>query len=140
MAENARALAASGWGPAVLCAGVAGLVYLGSHPGGPGPVRVYLTGPPVLALAAHAISTLLGLAIGIPAIWVVNLIRILSLYIVSIVAPSLLEFFHIYFFQTLIIICVVVIWHLWATNSLRRAARVAGRRAPSTHTASSIGR
>jgi hypothetical protein len=40
----------------LLLAGVTGLVYLGSRPDGGGPVRVYLTGPPVLALSALAVG------------------------------------------------------------------------------------
>lgn len=45
----------------LLLAGVAGLVYLGLHPAGLGPLRVYLVGPPVLALSALAVG-LWGLA------------------------------------------------------------------------------
>lgn len=41
---------------AMVAVGLGGLVYLGSHPAGLGPVRVYLTGPPVLALSALAIG------------------------------------------------------------------------------------
>lgn len=44
-----------------LLAGVGGLFYLGAHPAGLGPISVYLTGPPVLALSALAIG-LWGLA------------------------------------------------------------------------------
>ncbi|HVS17289.1 MAG TPA: hypothetical protein VMT18_01725 [Planctomycetota bacterium] len=45
----------------LVLAGVTGLVYLGSRPEGHGPVRVYLTGPPALALSSLAIG-LWGLA------------------------------------------------------------------------------
>ncbi len=41
---------------ALVLAGVTGLVYLGSRPAGDGPVRVYLTGPPVLALSALSVG------------------------------------------------------------------------------------
>lgn len=40
----------------LLLAGVGGLVYLGSGVAGTGPVRVYLTGPPALALSALGIG------------------------------------------------------------------------------------
>lgn len=82
-----------------------------------GVIAMILFAGAVVAHEAKAVAKLLGLAIGIPAIWVVNLIRIVCLYVVSEVAPSSLEFFHIYFFQTFIIICVVALWYLWALKS-----------------------
>jgi hypothetical protein len=41
---------------ALVLVGLGGLVYLGSHPAGLGPLRVYLTGPPVLACSALAVG------------------------------------------------------------------------------------
>jgi hypothetical protein len=41
---------------ATLLFGAGGLVYLGSHPAGRGPIAVYLTGPALLALAALAVG------------------------------------------------------------------------------------
>lgn len=41
---------------ALVAVGLGGLIYLGSHPAGLGPLHVYLTGPPVLALSALAIG------------------------------------------------------------------------------------
>jgi exosortase/archaeosortase family protein len=82
-----------------------------------GVIAMILFAGAVVAHEAGVAAKLLGLALGIPAIWVINLIRIVCLYVVSEVAPSSLEFFHIYFFQTFIIICVVALWYLWALKS-----------------------
>jgi exosortase/archaeosortase family protein len=81
----------------------------------------------VLAHGAAPAAKLSGLAIGIPAIWAINLLRIVTLYVVAVMAPGRLEFFHIYFWQTLIIIFVAVLWYLWAERSLRLESRHAAR-------------
>jgi len=79
----------------------------------------------VIAHQASPAAKVIGVILGIPAIWLVNLVRLATLYVVSLVAPSRVEFFHIYFWQTLIIICVAVLWYFWATWSLRRDLRPA---------------
>lgn len=83
-----------------------------------GVIAMILFAGAVVAHETTAVAKLLGLAIGLPAIWAVNVLRIVGLYVVSVVAPSHLEFFHVYFFQTLIIICVAIIWYVWAMRSL----------------------
>lgn len=94
-----------------------------------GVIAMILFAGAVVAHETTAVAKLVGLTIGIPVIWTVNLLRIVSLYVVAQVAPSMLEFFHIYFFQTLIIICVAFLWYAWAMRSqppARRAARPPG--------------
>ncbi len=78
------------------------------------------------AVAAHAApfsTKMLGLAIGIPLIAFVNLIRLVTLYGIAVVAPARLEFFHVFFWQTLIIIFVAVLWYFWADWCLTREMR-----------------
>jgi exosortase/archaeosortase family protein len=81
----------------------------------------------VLAHGAAPAAKIAGLAIGIPAIWAINLLRIVTLYAVAVVAPGRLEFFHIYFWQTLIIIFVAILWYLWADRTLRGESRDVAR-------------
>jgi exosortase/archaeosortase family protein len=83
-----------------------------------GVIAMILFAGAVLAHEASPLAKLLGLAIGLPAIWTVNLVRIVSLYIVQVVSPERLEFFHIYVWQTLIIICVAALWYVWAARSM----------------------
>ena len=74
------------------------------------------------AVVAHeksVIAKMVGLIVGIPLIWFINLFRILSLYVISVVAPARLEFFHIFFWQILIIIFVVLLWFAWASYEWR---------------------
>ena len=73
----------------------------------------------VVAHEARASMKLLGLLLGLVVIWLVNLVRIATLYAVAAIAPARLEFFHIYVWQTLIILCVVAIWYAWASWTLR---------------------
>jgi exosortase/archaeosortase family protein len=103
-----------------------------------GIIAMILFAGAVVAHDAKAVAKLAGLAIGIPLIGILNLVRIVSLYVVSVVRPSLLDFFHIYFFQTLIIICVVVLWYAWAVQCQRGAGQVA-RRAPESGPAGASG-
>lgn len=77
----------------------------------------------VVAHAAPPLMKLLGLAIGIPLIGIVNLVRLVTLYGVAVLAPARLEFFHVFFWQTLIIIFVAVLWYIWADWSLSREMR-----------------
>ena len=54
-----------------------------------------------------------GIAFGIIAIFVLNLIRIISLYIVGVHAPSWFEFMHVDFWQVGFILFTIVIWIYW---------------------------
>jgi exosortase/archaeosortase family protein len=92
----------------------------------------------VVAHEATPIAKLIGLAIGIPVIWVVNLLRIVSLYVVEMIVPSMLEFFHIYFFQTLIIICVAFLWYAWAMRFQPPARRAAAPPPEPSHETSAV--
>ncbi len=90
-----------------------------------GVVAMVLYVAAVVAHEARLVSKLIGLALGLVAIWIVNLVRIVTLYAVAAIAPQRLEFFHIYFWQTLIIIAVVVFWYIWANWTMRPAVHSA---------------
>ncbi|MFQ5670873.1 MAG: hypothetical protein ACE5HD_10215 [Acidobacteriota bacterium] len=79
-----------------------------------GVVAIILFTAAVVAHEAGLGAKAVGLGLGMPAIWLFNLVRIISLYAVSVLAPARVEFFHIYFWQTLIIIFVVIAWYRWA--------------------------
>jgi len=76
----------------------------------------------VVAHQARLVWKGIGLLLGVVAIWAVNSVRIVTLYAVAAVAPERLEFFHIYFWQTLIIIFVVALWYAWAAWTMRLAS------------------
>ena len=55
----------------------------------------------------------LGLLLGIPAIYIFNLLRILCLLVVGRFANSTFDFFHLYFWQATLIIMITSVWLLW---------------------------
>jgi len=54
-----------------------------------------------------------GIALGVIAIFILNLIRIISLYIVGVHAPSWFEFMHVDFWQIVFILFTIMIWIYW---------------------------
>jgi len=68
------------------------------------------------ALVAYPASwrtKLVGLAIGLVAVQAVNLVRIISLFYLAQWSKPLFEFAHLYLWQALIMLDVVVVWLLW---------------------------
>lgn len=55
-----------------------------------------------------------GLGLGLLAIQIVNLVRIISLYFIGAAAPRLFNTAHIVVWQSLVILAGVVLWILWA--------------------------
>ena len=68
----------------------------------------------VLAVPSTARAKLWGIALGVPALWVINTIRIVSLYFVAIYVPSVFEEVHLYVWQFLIIASAFVLLMVWA--------------------------
>lgn len=58
-----------------------------------------------------------GLLIGIPLLFLLNLIRIITLFLTGIYAPKLFEFMHVEFWQALFILCTVLIFISWLKKS-----------------------
>ena len=56
---------------------------------------------------------LIGIAIGIAAVQGVNLMRIISLYYLGKWNMSVFQFAHLYLWQALIMLDVLVVWMLW---------------------------
>lgn len=56
---------------------------------------------------------LIGIAIGIVAVQGVNLLRIISLYYLGKWNMAVFEFAHLYLWQALIMLDVLVVWMLW---------------------------
>ena len=73
---------------------------------------------------------LAGIAIGIAAVQVVNLLRIISLYYLGKWNMTVFEFAHLYLWQALIMLDVLVVWLLWI--------RWVGRQAAKTRTPSAV--
>lgn len=70
----------------------------------------------VLAFPATWRSRLLGLGLGILAIQVVNLVRVVALFLTGIYFPKLFDASHTVVWQTLVILSGVLLWIFWANR------------------------
>ena len=66
-----------------------------------------------MAFPARWSRKLLGVVLGLLAIQVINVVRIVSLFYIGIFAPSAFSASHVYVWQSLIILFAVVLWILW---------------------------
>lgn len=73
----------------------------------------------VLAFAAPWRARLLGLALGVPVIYVFNLLRIAMLLVVGRHTPHLFDFAHLYFWQATLILVITGLWLLWVRFAVR---------------------
>lgn len=67
----------------------------------------------VLAFPAKWRRKLVGVLLGLLAIQLINIVRIVSLFYIGVFAPSAFSASHIYIWQSLIIVFAVVLWVLW---------------------------
>lgn len=78
---------------------------------------IFITGLFLIAVVAFPTrwrSKLIGAGIGIGGIFVVNIIRLVSLYFIGVHWPGFLDQAHQLIWQSLLIAIAVVLWLLWA--------------------------
>jgi exosortase H (IPTLxxWG-CTERM-specific) len=73
----------------------------------------------VLAFPATWRERAIGAAIGIPAIQVLNLLRILTLYYIGIHWPGVFAAAHGYVWQSIVILLSMAVWIYWAERFVR---------------------
>lgn len=76
----------------------------------------------MLAFPSSAIQKVVGIVVGIVAVQAVNLLRIISLYYLGKWNTAVFEFSHLYLWQALIMIDVLVVWLLWIRWASKRKA------------------
>jgi exosortase H (IPTLxxWG-CTERM-specific) len=81
------------------------------------PAYIYLSA--VLAFPSRMDQKLWGIFIGIPAIFTINLIRVITLMMVGAYWPDLFERVHIYVWQALVVALSMALWVLWAEVFVR---------------------
>ena len=74
----------------------------------------------ILAFPSTASHKALGIATGIPILFLLNLIRTVSLFYIGTSFPSLFDTAHLLVWQSLMILAAIAIWLTW----MRRAAHV----------------
>jgi exosortase H (IPTLxxWG-CTERM-specific) len=75
----------------------------------------------ILAFPAPWKRKLLGLAVGVTAVQGLNIIRVVSLFYLGQWSQHAFEFAHLYVWQALIMLDVLIVWLLWV-RTLPRAA------------------
>ena len=70
----------------------------------------------VLAFPSSISIKLKGLLLGIVALYLVNLVRVVSLYYIGIHAPNQMEFAHLVVWQAAIVLIAIGLWSLWAAR------------------------
>lgn len=76
----------------------------------------------VLAYPATWKEKLLGLAVGQPVLVVLNVVRVVSLFIIGVYAPTIFRAAHVYVWQFLIIGFAMLMLFVWADQFVRRPA------------------
>jgi exosortase H (IPTLxxWG-CTERM-specific) len=77
----------------------------------------------VLAFPAPWRSRLLGLALGIAVLQVVNLVRVVALFLTGVYWPRLFDASHTVIWQSVVILCGVLLWIFWASRFAGPAPR-----------------
>lgn len=70
-------------------------------------------------------SKLIGLILGIPALYLLNVIRIIFLAVVGAHHSSLFDFMHLYFWQATLILMITTVWVLWILLVVNREKKSA---------------
>lgn len=70
----------------------------------------------VIAFPAPWKARLIGLVLGILAIQAVNLIRVVALFLTGAYFPKLFDSSHTVIWQTIVILCGVLLWIYWANR------------------------
>jgi exosortase H (IPTLxxWG-CTERM-specific) len=86
-----------------------------------------LFGSAVLAFPSPWRSRLLGLALGFVAIQIINLVRVVSLFWIGAHRPSLFSASHTVLWQSVVVLCGVLLFLLWASREQRKPAEAGTR-------------
>ena len=70
----------------------------------------------VLAFPSSISIKLKGLLLGIVALYLVNLVRVVSLYYIGTHAPNQMEFAHLVVWQAAMVLIAIGLWSLWAAR------------------------
>ena len=76
----------------------------------------------VLAFPASWRSRLLGLGLGILAIQAINFLRVIALFLTGAYYPKWFDSSHTVVWQTVVILCGVLLWMFWASRFAERPA------------------
>ena len=73
----------------------------------------------ILAFTAPWMKRLWGIGIGVFVLFILNMIRILTLYVVGILFPKLFHIMHVDVWQAIFVFVTLLIWIVWAEWATR---------------------
>ncbi len=74
----------------------------------------------IIAYPSRMREKLMGVLVGIPAIFAINQLRVISLFLLGRSQPGVFEEVHVYVWQPIIIIFAIFVWDFWARNFVRK--------------------
>jgi exosortase H (IPTLxxWG-CTERM-specific) len=74
----------------------------------------------IIAYPSRMKEKLMGILIGIPAIFAINQVRVISLFLLGRKYPGVFEEVHVYVWQPIIIIFAILVWDFWARNFVQK--------------------
>jgi exosortase H (IPTLxxWG-CTERM-specific) len=74
----------------------------------------------IIAYPSRIKEKLIGILIGIPAIFAINQVRVISLFLLGRRYPGVFEEVHVYVWQPIIIIFAIFVWDFWARNFVQK--------------------
>jgi len=85
------------------------------------PILVLCAG--ILAYPASWRSKAIGLVLGIPAMFLINVVRILSLYVIQLKAPALFDPAHLDIWPVVFVVLAGLLWIVWIRWTLGKDSR-----------------
>ena len=73
----------------------------------------------ILAYPADAKKKITGIALGIPCLYVINMVRLVVISFVALLRPDIFELVHNYLWQTIFIAFVIIIWLVWVDRVVK---------------------
>lgn len=70
----------------------------------------------VIAFPSSISVKLKGLLLGVLALYLINLVRVVSLYYIGTHAPNQAEFAHVVVWQSVMVLIAIGLWSLWAAR------------------------
>nr|QNO47283.1 hypothetical protein POPKKDDM_00002 [Methanosarcinales archaeon ANME-2c ERB4] len=73
----------------------------------------------VLAYPTDVKKKLTGIALGIPSLYAINMVRLVVLAFVGLWYPEIFDYVHTYLWQTIFIVFVIAIWLVWVDRVVK---------------------
>jgi len=73
----------------------------------------------VLAYPADVKKKVIGIFLGIPCLYAINMVRLVILAFIGVLIPGIFEFVHTYLWQTIFIVFVILIWLVWVDKVVK---------------------